>query len=248
MAGAQVGGIGSGQDERQLREDFVTACHILVNENVAEAAFNVSCRLPGGRMMAHPITSPTRVTVDNIQIYEPGAVLKDYKAHPAIYAARPDVGAIVHTHPPYAIAFGTLNEEFRPIHHYGAPFHGKIATYASPGQTKSEDRAGDIARALGPGCALLQQGHGTIVVGKDLKEALLLTLYLEEACKILAITRQMGGKPQYFSLQESEQISQQILKQRSQDKAWLHYADKLRIAAQKPSYADKPGGLRSVVA
>jgi len=248
MAGAQVADIGSGQDERQLREDFVTACHILVNENVAEAAFNVSCRLPGGRMMAHPITSPTRVTVDNIQIYEPGAVLKDYKAHPAIYAARPDVGAIVHTHPPYAIAFGTLNEEFRPIHHYGAPFHGKIATYASPGQTKSEDRAGDIARTLGPGCALLQQGHGTIVVGKDLKEALLLTLYLEEACKILAITRQMGGKPQYFSLQESEQISQQILKQRSQDKAWLHYADKLRIAAQRPSYADRAAGLRSIVA
>ena len=47
MAGAQVAGIGSGHDERQLREDFVTACHILVNENVAEAAFNVSCRLPG---------------------------------------------------------------------------------------------------------------------------------------------------------------------------------------------------------
>ncbi len=248
MAGAQVADIGSGQDERQLREDFVTACHILVNENVAEAAFNVSCRLPGGRMMAHPITSPTRVTVDNIQIYEPGAALKDYKAHPAIYAARPDVGAIVHTHPPYAIAFGTLNEEFRPIHHYGAPFHGKIATYASPGQTKSEDRAGDIARALGPGCALLQQGHGTIVVGKDLKEALLLTLYLEEAFKILAITRQMGGKPQYLSAQQSEEISQQILKQRSQDKAWLHYADKLRIAAQKPAYADRAGGgLRSII-
>jgi len=82
-------------------------------------------------------------------------------------------------------------------------------------------------------------------VGKDLKEALLLTLYLEEACKILAITRQMGGKPQYFSLQVSEQISQQILKQRSQDKAWLHYADKLRIAMQMPSYA---AGLRSIVA
>ena len=247
MAGAQVADIGNGQEERQLREDFVTACHVLVNEGVAEAAFNVSCRLPGGRMMAHPITSPTRVTVENIQIYEPGAVLKDYKAHPAIYAARPDVGAIVHTHPPYAIAFGTLNEEFRPIHHYGAPFHGKIATYASPGQTKSEDRAGDIARTLGPGCALLQQGHGTIVVGKDLKEALLLTLYLEESFKILAITRQMGGTPQYLSPQQSEEISQQILKQRSQDKAWLHYANKARINGFLSGLADKPAArLRAV--
>lgn len=246
MSGAQVAGIEGGADERKLREDFVTACRILVNENVAEAAFNVSCRAPGGRMMVHPVTSPTLVTVDNIQIRQSGEELKDYKAHPAIYEARPDVGAIVHTHPPYAIAFGTLNEEFRPVHHYGAPFHGKIATYASPGQTKSDDRAKDIARALGPGCAVLQQGHGTIVVGKDLKEALLLTLYLEEACKIFAITRQMGGKPQYLTLQESEQISQQTLKQRSQDKAWLHYADKLRIAGGQPPHADKPVRLRSV--
>jgi ribulose-5-phosphate 4-epimerase/fuculose-1-phosphate aldolase len=248
MAAGQVADIASGRTEEELKEALVTACRILANEGVTEAAFNVSVRLPGGRMMAHPITSPTLVTVDNIVIHEPGAKLNDYKAHPAIYAARPDVGAVVHTHPPYTIAFGTLGEEFKPIHHYGTPFHGKIATYDSPGQTKSDDRAGDIARALGPGCALLQQGHGAIVVGKDLKEAVLLTLYLEESFKILAITRQMGGKAKEFSAQESEMISQQILKQRSQDKAWLHYADKLRIGAGRPASADRITSLRSVTA
>jgi ribulose-5-phosphate 4-epimerase/fuculose-1-phosphate aldolase len=248
MAGAPVAAVDDRQAEQQAREALVTACHILANEGITEAAFNVSARLPGGRMMAHPITSPTLVTVDNIVVYEPGAKLSEYKAHPAIYAARPDVGAIVHAHPPYTIAFGTLGEEFKPIHHYGTPFHGKIATYDSPGQTKSEDRAGDIARALGTGCALLQQGHGVITVGKDLKEALLLALYLEESFKILAITRQMGGKPKEFSLQESEMISQQILKQRSQDKAWLHYADKLRVSAGRPSFSDRMTSLRSVTA
>jgi hypothetical protein len=49
----------------------------------------------------------------------------------------------------------------------------------------------------------------------------------------------MGGKPQYLTLQESEEISQQILKQRSQDKAWLHYADKLRAASQRLASAVK---------
>ena len=247
MAGAQVADIGRSPDEQKLREDFVTACRILANEGCTEAAFNVSCRLPGGRMMVHPITSPTLVTTENIEVRQPGEEMKDYKAHPAIYAARPDVGAIVHTHPPYTIAFGTLGEKFTPIHHYGTPFHGKISTYDSPGQTKSNDRAGDIARCLGTGCAVLQQGHGTIVVGKDLKEAVLLTLYLEESFKILAITRQMGGKPKEFSLQESEMICQQILKQRSQNKAWEHYADKLRIAVARPAHADRHPGLRSVM-
>jgi hypothetical protein len=43
-------------------------------------------------------------------------------------------------------------------------------------------------------------------------------------------------------------ISQQILKQRSQDKAWAHYADKLRINAGRPAYADRMTNLRSVIA
>lgn len=248
MAGAQVADIGAGRadDIDRLKSDFVTACRILVNECVAEASFNVSCRLPGGRIMVHPIASPTMVTIDNLEIHPLGAELKNYKAHPAIYQARPDVHAIVHTHPPYTIAFGTLNEEFRPVHHYGAPFHGKIATFHSPGQTKSEGRAEDIARQLGNNRALLQQGHGCIVVGKDISEALQLVLYLEEACKILFIARQMGT-PRYLTIEESEVVSAQILKQRSQDKAWLHYADKLRLAAQRPAYTDRPlGRLRPV--
>jgi len=74
----------------------------------------------------------------------------------------------------------------------------------------------------------------------------LLTLYLEESFKILAITRQMGGKPKEFSLQESEEICQQILKQRSQDKAWLHYADKARINGYRVPQSERAGSLRSV--
>ena len=46
MAGAQVADIAR-QDEQKLREDFVTACRIIENEVCTEAAFNVSCRLPG---------------------------------------------------------------------------------------------------------------------------------------------------------------------------------------------------------
>jgi ribulose-5-phosphate 4-epimerase/fuculose-1-phosphate aldolase len=222
---------GGGPDAQDLRETFVTACRILAHEGVAEAAFNISCRLPGGMMMANPITSPTLVTTANLQIYPIAEGSDSYKAHPAIYEERADVNAIVHVHPPYAIAFSTLGEDFRPVHHYGAPFHGNMTTFRSPGQTKSKDRARELARQLGPNRVILQQGHGSIAVGKDLKEAVLLTLYLEEACRMLCIARQMGT-PHYLSLEESERITGQILKQRSQDKAWLHYADKLQFAGR----------------
>lgn len=210
----------------QLKEEFVTACRILAHEGVTEAAFNVSVRLSGNRMMAIPITSPNLVTADNLKIWSLDEAVDDWKAHPAIYAARSDVNAIVHVHPPYAVAFSTLNEEFQPIHHYGAPFHGKLAMYRSPGQTGTVDRAKEIARQLGDNRVILQQGHGSTMVGKDLREAVLCTIYLEESLKILTIARQMG-KPEPLPLELSEKITGQILKPRSQAKAWEHYASKV---------------------
>jgi ribulose-5-phosphate 4-epimerase/fuculose-1-phosphate aldolase len=215
------------EDLAPLKQQFVTACRVLLNEGVSEAAFNVSVRLSGNRLMTMPVTSPTLVTVDNLQIVPIAPGSTTWAAHPAIYQQRADVHAIVHVHPPYAIAFGTLGEEFRPIHHYGTPFHGKVAVDNSPGQTESAERAAALARHLGANRILLQRAHGTIAVGKDLKEALLLTLYFEEACKIFSIARQMGGTPQYLTPEQSDKISGQILKQRSQEKAWAHYVDKL---------------------
>jgi len=215
------------EDLTSLKEQFVLACRILLNEGVSEAAFNISVRLPGDRWMTMPVTSPTLVTVDNLKIAPISEGSTHWAAHPAIYKVRPDVNAIVHVHPPYAIAFGVLGEEFRPIHHYGTPFLGRIALDDSPGQTESAERAALLADKLGNARLLLQRGHGTIAAGKDLKEAVLFTLYFEESCKIYAISRQMGATQKVLTQAQCEKISGQILKQRSQDKGWDHYVNKL---------------------
>ncbi len=217
----------------QLKETFVFACRMLAAEGVSEAAFNVSCRLADGMMMASPVTSPTLTTKDNIKIHAIADGAENFKAHPAIYQQCPHVNAIVHVHPKHAVAFSTLNEEFVPVHHYGAPFHKKMPTYTSPGQTKSEDRAKELAQQLGDNRAILQRGHGSIVVGHDIREATLLTIFLEEACEMLLIARQMGT-PQYLTPEQSEKITPQILKPRSQNKAWQHYVDKMRITGYLP--------------
>ncbi|MFM1815471.1 MAG: Methylthioribulose-phosphate dehydratase [Pseudomonadota bacterium] len=213
----------------RLKETFVTACRMLLSERVSEAAYNVSCRLAGGLMMASPVTSPSLTTTDNLQVFPISQGAPSFKAHPAIYEARPDVNAIVHVHPKYAVAFSTLGEEFVPVHHYGAPFHGRMTTFQSPGQTASDERARELARQLALNRAILQQGHGSIVVGSDIIEATLLTIFLEEACEMLFIARQMGT-PSYLTLEQSEKITPQILKPRSQNKAWLHYVDKMRMS------------------
>jgi L-fuculose-phosphate aldolase len=211
-----------------LRAMFVTACRILLAEGLSEAAFNVSCRLPGGRYLTNPVTSPSLVRTDNLEVHEISAIAGPWKAHPAIYEQRPDVNAIVHVHAPYAIAFGALRQQFRPIHHYGAPFFENLPNDDRPGQTGSADEARRIARTLGAAPAMLQQAHGVIAVGVDLREAVLHALYLEEACRIYSISCQMG-QPHFLTREQAEKITKQIMKPRSQQKAWEHYADKLRF-------------------
>lgn len=219
----------TGADLAQMKRDFVAACRILVSEGVSEAAFNISCRLDAETWMTMPVTSPTLVTEDNLVIGKVAEGSDNWKAHPAVYRERPDVGGIVHCHPPHVVAFSTITDaEFAPVHHYGAPFHGRIVTYQSPGQTKSDNRAAEMAKQLGDNRVILQRGHGVIAVGKDLKEAVLMVLFLEEAVKTNLLAQQMGN-PKYLTPEQSEKITPQILKQRSQDKAWNHYVNKTRI-------------------
>jgi len=75
--------------------------------------------------------------------------------HLAVYTARPDVLAIVHTHSPAALA---------------TPAGGlSVAEHAEPGTLELAERT---RRALGEGEAVLMAGHGVVAVGSDLAEAL----------------------------------------------------------------------------
>ena len=75
--------------------------------------------------------------------------------HLAIYSARPDVGAIVHTHSPAARATPAPSLP--------------VADYAEPGTQELAERA---SSALGDGEAVLMARHGVVAVGAGLAEAL----------------------------------------------------------------------------
>jgi L-fuculose-phosphate aldolase len=211
----------------QLKGEFVAACRILFNEGLAQAQFSLSCRLDNNRMLINDNISPSLVTRENILTSPIDGEVVTGNVHPAIYRAREDVNAIVHAHPLYAIVLSTIDEEFIPIHNYGVIFHGKIKVYKSHGQVKTRERAEEIAKLLGDGRAILQRGHGTVVVGRDLMEAVLGTIYLEEAAKIHFLAKQMGT-PQYISMELSAEITEQVFKERPKKRAWDHYVSKLK--------------------
>src|ERR1700743_2562089 len=94
----------------------------------------------------------------------PLAPTSELPLHLAIYAARPEAGAVVHTHSPAATALSALVDEVPAVHYYVAMFGGPVlvAPYATYG---TDELARNTVQALRDrtGCLLGNHGAGTVV-------------------------------------------------------------------------------------
>jgi len=103
--------------------------------------------------------------------------------HLAIYAAREDVGAVVHTHSTAATALSCLVPQIPAVHYYLGLFGGspKVAPYAEYG---TDALATGAVNALEGRTACLLGNHGAVAVGATLTEAYERALYLEWVCEV----------------------------------------------------------------
>ncbi|MBR4098491.1 MAG: class II aldolase/adducin family protein [Clostridium sp.] len=115
--------------------------------------------------------------------------------HRAVYAARRDVNAIVHTHPIYSTVFSCMGEDIPLLIDEAAQTLGtqvRTAPYALPGSTEI---ARGCAAALGErGNACLLQSHGAVCVGRDMKGAFKTARVLEMTAEIYYRIRAVGGE------------------------------------------------------
>ena len=93
--------------------------------------------------------------------------------HLAVLAARPDVGAVVHTHSPHATA--------RP------------AVPVAEGRSGTAELGPAVVAALGAGDAVVIRAHGPVCVGRDLAAALACAVELEEAAR--SYSKRSGSRP-----------------------------------------------------
>ena len=117
----------------------------------------------------------------------------EWRMHAAVYEAKPEVGAVIHTHSPYATAFAVNNRNIPVILIEMVPFLGgdvPLAKFAVPG-TKAVGEEAVKVLAERTGCLLAN--HGVLTVGADLKQAHLRAVYVEDAAKICSIA--MGHGP-----------------------------------------------------
>jgi L-fuculose-phosphate aldolase len=107
----------------------------------------------------------------------------EWRFHRDLYAARPNVGAVLHAHSPFAISLACLRLDIPPFHYMIARFGGdtiRCADYAIFGSQALSDAA---LAAMDNRCACLLANHGLLVAARDLDEALALAVELEELCE-----------------------------------------------------------------
>ena len=129
----------------------------------------------------------------------------EWRFHRDLYAARPEVGAVLHAHSPFAVSLACLRRDIPPFHYMIARFGGdtvRCADYALFGSQALSDAA---LLAMLDRKACLLANHGLLVAGRDLDEALALAVELEELCEQYWRACQLGA-PVLLSATEMAEV------------------------------------------
>jgi L-fuculose-phosphate aldolase len=113
--------------------------------------------------------------------------------HTEVYKRRPDVGCVVHGHPPFATAFSATEADFAFLTHDGVLFIDGLSTYDGvPDLIIDGDQGGEVAAALGDRTTLLLRNHGILVAERDVPWAVLTAVTLERAVQLQSIAGTLG--------------------------------------------------------
>lgn len=129
----------------------------------------------------------------------------EWRIHRDIYAAKPDVNAVVHAHAPHAVSLSCLRIPIPPFHYMVAAAGGKdipCARYATFGTQALSDA---VLEALSARRACLMANHGLVAVGSDLQGALALAEEVEELAAQYWRARLLG-EPVLLSDAEMDEV------------------------------------------
>ena len=218
---------------------------------VANHDGNVTARLDAGRVLATPTATSKRVIEERslIEVDAAGKLVAgsgkpfgEIGLHLEVYARRPDVGAVVHAHPPHATALAVSGSSLleRPFIAEAVVSLGpRVPTvpFAAPGAAAREALAAFVADHDAVLCA----GHGAFAWGADLEQAYLRLELVEHLARIALLAQPLGG-PQYLP----DAAIAPLLEARA--RAGLGAAADRAVALHRSGSAGAGAGVRPVVA
>lgn len=229
-------------DLNALQRDLVTANHILAREGVTDALGHVSVRHPDrpNRFFLSCSRSPELVEIDDIMEYDLDCNPIDQRDRPmyferpihgAIFQARPDVQAVVHNHAYEVIPFGLTKRPLRACVHPACGMGMNVPIWDSRtsfGDTDllitNMERGKDLARGMGSDNTVLLRGHGCVVTGTNLKQAVLNAVYFKINASLVLNSMLIGDDITYLSEGEIELTKKLVYSDNSVQRMWDYWS------------------------
>jgi HCOMODA/2-hydroxy-3-carboxy-muconic semialdehyde decarboxylase len=206
-----------------LVDDLVAANRILDAQGVVDGFGHVSARHDGDpdRFLLARSMAPGLVTASDIMEFDLDGDALDPRdrtlyverfIHSEIYKAYPEIKAIVHSHSPSIIPFGTTTAPLRPIYHMSSFLGAGVPIFeireaggpATDMLIRNPELGAALARKLGTSAVVLMRGHGDVVVGASIQQVVFRAIYTEVNAKLQAEALRLGrGEVNFLNAEEA---------------------------------------------
>lgn len=130
----------------------------------------------------------------------------EWHFHEAVYRARPDVQAIVHTHSPHATALACLRRPLPAFHYMVAVAGGEDVPLVSYATFGTEALSQGVAQAMAHRDACLLANHGLVAAGASMAQALKVVEEIESLCGVYLQALSVGEPAILSAAQMAEVI------------------------------------------
>jgi ribulose-5-phosphate 4-epimerase/fuculose-1-phosphate aldolase len=221
------------------REKLVLANKILAMEGLVGPFGHVSLRLgPTKFLIASHDAGPWIEAGDLIELevdlqeelVKTRGLYSEVFIHSSMYREHAGVNAVVHTHSPNAIALGTLalpGGRVLPTTNPGANLGNFVPIFSEVGLIQNAEKGQKVSRALAGQNGVLLRGHGAVVVGGTIEQAVLRALYLEIESRV-QLTSRPAGEPIFYRPEESDLFKET----RSVEHPWEYLVEKVKRQAK----------------
>ena len=230
-------------DLASVVEELVTANRVLAREEILDSFGHISVRHPENpnRYLLSRARAPDLIEDVDIVTFELDGTpvdagdrkpyLERY-IHGAIYEARPDVHAVVHSHTGSVLPYGVTGWKLRPMAHVGACIGADVPIWDADEKFGETDllvvnmsMGRDLVKTLGQGHVALMRGHGCAVSGANIRECVFRSIQLDVNARLqkeaLAMS-QVTGKLKFMSDGEIAAWNK-ILTPYSWERAWENW-------------------------
>jgi len=203
---------------REARQDLADCYRYLVRLELLGTFGHVSMRVPNeadlvfitpvssgidGEIRAEDILT---ITLDGRQVDGEGRVPPEVPMHTWVHRVRPDAEVVVHSHALMATAVAIGGRRLVPVSMHGAICGDGLPVYDDASMITTEEQGQEMARALGGQAkGLLLRGHGIVVIGVSVREALANSFGIEDNAHKLFLASVMGT-PQQLRADEMDRL------------------------------------------